>query len=121
MDEIPVGCIIVKDNKIIAKAHNTKQKSHKCIDHAEIKAIIKAEKELKDWRLDGCELYVTLEPCKMCREVIRQARISHIYYLLQSNFNNENGKNIEYIQLNEYSDNTSEYSKLLKQFFDSKR
>ena len=87
--EIPVGCVIVRDNEIISEAHNTKQKSHSCINHAEIIAITKAEKRIKDWRLNDCELYVSLEPCNMCKEVIRQARIKKVYYLEKSNFNNE--------------------------------
>ena len=57
----------------------------------------------------------------MCKEVIRQARISHVYYLLESKFNNEDGKNIEYEQLNNYPNNISEYSDLLKKFFADKR
>ncbi len=78
--EIPVGALIVDENgKIIAKAWNKKQKSHRCIDHAEILAITKAEKKLKTWILEGCSLYVTLEPCRMCYEVAKQARISKIF------------------------------------------
>ena len=119
-DEIPVGCAIVKNNKIIAKSHNTKQKSHSCINHAEILSIIKAEKKLKDWRLDGCEMYVSLEPCDMCKEVIRQSRIKKVFFLEKTNFNNESNKIIDYKQL----DNEvlkKEYNCLLKQFFKDKR
>lgn len=117
--EIPVGCVIVKNGKVIAKAHNTKQKTHNCINHAEIIAIIKAEKKLKDWRLNDCTMYVSLEPCKMCKEVIRQSRISNVYYYVESKFNNEDQKVINY---NKIIDNNSElYQKLLKNFFERKR
>ncbi|MBR4230785.1 MAG: nucleoside deaminase [Bacilli bacterium] len=118
--EIPVGCVIVRDNEIISEAHNTKQKSHSCINHAEIIAITKAEKRIKDWRLNDCELYVSLEPCNMCKEVIRQARIKKVYYLEKSNFNNEDKKNIEYTQIKD-NELKEEYSSLLKTFFKDKR
>ena len=118
--EIPVGCVIVKDNIIISEAHNTKQKSRSCINHAEIIAITKAEKRIKDWRLNDCELYVSLEPCNMCKEVIRQARIKKVYYLEKSNFNNEDKKNIEYNQIKN-NELKEEYSSLLKTFFKDKR
>ena len=81
-NEVPVGCVIIKNNKIIATGHNTKEKNKCAIHHAEINAIIKACKKNKDWRLDNCTLYVSLEPCNMCREIIRQSRIHHIYYLI---------------------------------------
>ena len=118
--EIPVGCVIVRDNEIISEAHNTKQKSHSCINHAEIIAITKAEKRIKDWRLNNCELYVSLEPCNMCKEVIRQARIKKVHYLEKSNFNNEDKKNIEYTQIKD-NELKEEYSSLLKTFFKDKR
>ena len=118
--EIPVGCVIVRGNEVISKAHNTKQKSHSCINHAEIIAITKAEKRIKDWRLNDCELYVSLEPCNMCKEVIRQARIKKVYYLEKSNFNNEDKKNIEYTQIKD-NELKEEYSSLLKTFFKDKR
>ena len=119
--EIPVGCVIVKDGKILAKAHNKKQRSHRCIDHAEILAVINVEKKIKDWRLNGCDLYVTLEPCKMCMEVIRQARIKNVYYLLRSNFNNEDAKNIEKHEIENCYDVKEKYKEQLSAFFVSKR
>lgn len=87
-DEIPVAAVIVKDNKIIASAHNTRQKKHSCINHAEILAILRAEKKLKDWRLDSCCLYVTLEPCSMCKEIIVESRIKSTFYFVDSNYKN---------------------------------
>ena len=78
--EVPVGCVIVKDEKIIARAHNLKEKKQKCTQHAEIIAINKASKKLKNWRLLDCEIYVTLFPCPMCAGAINQARINSVYY-----------------------------------------
>lgn len=78
--EVPVGAIIVKSNKIISKAYNKKEKSMNAIKHAEIIAISKASKKLKNWRLDDCTIYVTMEPCMMCCGAIEQSRISKIVY-----------------------------------------
>ena len=77
--EIPVGAIIVKDNKIIAKAHNMKEEKKDTTKHAEIIAIQRASKKLNNWRLNDCELYVTLEPCSMCAGAIIQARIKKVF------------------------------------------
>lgn len=77
--EIPVGAVIVKDDKIIARAHNLKETHNSAISHAEILAIKKANKKLQNWRLIDCEMYVTLEPCKMCLNAIISSRIKKIY------------------------------------------
>lgn len=79
-DEMPIGAIIVKDGKVIARAHNTRNRSKNAVEHAEITAIQDACKELDDWRLSGCDLYVTLEPCVMCLGACFNARISNIYF-----------------------------------------
>ncbi len=79
-NEVPVGCVIVKNDKIIAKAHNIKEKKQNVLYHAELVAIKKASKKLKNWRLNNCELYVTLQPCPMCSSAIKQSRISKVYY-----------------------------------------
>lgn len=79
-DEVPIGAVIVKDGKIIAKSHNLKEKN-KCANyHAEIVAIEKACKKVGDWRLYGCDIYVTLEPCAMCCGALIQARVDNIYF-----------------------------------------
>ena len=78
-EEIPVGAVIVKENKIIAKAHNLKELKKTAIAHAEILAIQKANKKLQNWRLLNCDLYVTLEPCMMCLGAIISSRIKNIY------------------------------------------
>ena len=78
-DEVPVGAIIVKDGKIIARAHNIKETKKDTTKHAEIIAIQKASKKLETWRLHGCEMYVTLEPCPMCTGALINSRIDKIY------------------------------------------
>ena len=77
--EIPVGAVIVKDGKIIARAHNLKETKKDTTNHAEILAIKKASKKLDSWRLLDCEMYITLEPCTMCAGAIIQSRIKKIY------------------------------------------
>ncbi len=80
IDEVPVGCVIVRDGKIIARGHNLKEKKMQSYAHAEVIAIQKASKKLNNWCLDDCDLYVTLEPCMMCTGLIGQARIRNLYY-----------------------------------------
>lgn len=77
--EVPVGAVIVKDGKIISKAHNLKETKKDTIKHAEIIAIQRASKKLDSWRLNDCEMYITLEPCPMCAGAIIQSRIKKIY------------------------------------------
>lgn len=80
VDDIPIGAIIVKDGEIISSAFNQREKDNIITSHAEILAINKACKKLNNWRLNECELYVTLEPCPMCAWAILQARIKTIYF-----------------------------------------
>lgn len=111
IDEVPVGAVIIKEGKIIAKAHNLKEKKQLATAHAEILAIEKASKKMKNWRLEGCELFVTLKPCKMCRQVIKEARIKHVYYGSEESIVNESTKeNYTYIE-------SGECSQILKDFF----
>ena len=77
--EVPVGCVIVKDGKIIARGHNLKETKKDTTKHAEIIAIQKASKKLDSWRLLDCEMYVTLEPCSMCAGAIINSRIKNVY------------------------------------------
>ena len=81
--EVPIGAVITKDNKIISYAYNKREKSQIATHHAEVLAIEKACKKLKSWRLDGCDLYVTLEPCPMCLGAILNARIKNVYYAVK--------------------------------------
>ena len=77
--EVPVGAVIVKDGKIIARAHNIKEQKNDTTKHAEILAISKASKKLESWRLIDCEMYVTLEPCSMCAGALINSRIKKVY------------------------------------------
>lgn len=79
-DEVPVGAVVVKDGKIIARAHNEKEKRNSALCHAEILAIRKATKKLSNWWLEGCTLYVTLEPCAMCAGAVVNSRLDRVVY-----------------------------------------
>ena len=110
-NEVPVGAVIAKDGKIIARAHNLKETKQLVTAHAEILAVEKASKKINNWRLEDCELYVTLKPCKMCRQVIKEARIKHVYYGSEECIANDTIKeNYTYIE-------SKECSKILKDFF----
>lgn len=80
IDEVPIGCVIVRDNQVIARGHNKRESTNNPTGHAEIIAINKASKKLKNWRLEGCDLYVTIEPCIMCSGAIIQSRIANVYF-----------------------------------------
>lgn len=126
--EVPIGAVVVKDGKIISKAYNKREKSQIATHHAEILAINKACKKLKSWRLDNCDLYVTLEPCPMCAGAILNARIKNLYYaakdensggitrfnLMENTLNHTTNCN----QLIEYE---QQCSNLIKNFFKDKR
>lgn len=104
LDEVPVGAIIVKDNKVIARGHNLREKSNDPTSHAEINAIRKACKKLGSWRLEDCTIYVTIEPCSMCAGTLLWTRIKKIVYgasdlkggALASSFNLFGVKNINH-------------------------
>ena len=115
-DEVPVAALIVKNNKIIASSINKRNKSSNLLGHAEISCIIKACKKIRDWRLNDCIMYVTLEPCHMCKEIIKESRIKKVYYLCDTNkLINYKTKFIKEIK---YKNN---YSDLLTNFFENKR
>lgn len=76
--DVPIGCVIVYDDKIIARAYNKRNKNKTTLAHAELLAIAKASKKLGDWRLEECTMYITLEPCQMCAGAIVQARIPRV-------------------------------------------
>ena len=80
IDEVPVGCVIVKDNKVIATGYNKREIDNNPLGHAETIAIKKAAKKLGDWQLVSCDLYVTIEPCIMCAGAIIQSRIKRVIY-----------------------------------------
>ena len=89
-EEVPIGAVIVKNGKVIAKGFNKREKTKSALNHAEIVAIRKACKKLKDWRLEGCEIYVTLKPCPMCAGAIANARIDKVYYGADETNTNDN-------------------------------
>ena len=76
--EVPIGCVILYEGKVIARGYNRRNTDKNTLSHAELNAIRKASKKLGDWRLEGCTLYVTLEPCQMCAGAIVQARVSEV-------------------------------------------
>ncbi len=78
LGEVPIGCVIVHENKIIGRGYNRRNTDKNTLAHAEITAIRKASKKIGDWRLEDCTLYVTLEPCQMCSGAIIQARITEV-------------------------------------------
>lgn len=80
--DIPIGSVVVFNNEIIGRGHNNRLLSKDVTAHAEILAIREAANKLGDWRLDQCDLYVTLEPCAMCKEIIKESRINKVYYLV---------------------------------------
>lgn len=92
-DEVPVGCVIVKNDRILALTHNMKEQMNSATKHAEILAIEEASSKLNNWRLDGCDVYITLEPCPMCASALKQARVSHIFCGLS----NSDSKNYEIV------------------------
>ena len=115
--EVPVGAVIVKDGKIISKAYNLVEKKKNATLHAEVIAISKASKKLKNWRLIDCEMYVTLEPCSMCMSAIELSRIKKLYFLI------EKDKEIS-IKKDKYSHieyKNDEYLNLIQSFFKKRR
>lgn len=126
--EIPIGAIIVKDNKIIGRGHNIKENSKDPTMHAEIIAIKEACKNIGDWRLNGCCMYVTLEPCPMCTGAILQSRISKLYI---GTFNKDMGacgsvvNLVDNRSLNSFVETNwlydEECSELLQEFFKIRR
>lgn len=87
-NEVPIGAVIVKDGEVIAKAYNHKEQNKCSVAHAEILAITEASKKIDNWRLEDCDIYVTLDPCPMCASAIKQARIKNVYSALNNSDNN---------------------------------
>ncbi len=119
-DEIPVGAIIVdKKGNIISESCNNRQNSYNVLGHAEINAIIEAERIIKDWRLDGYDLIVNLKPCEMCSIIIKEARIDNVYYFVDSSDNNNYLNNL--IKVENYKEYNDLFSNIIKDYFRNKR
>ncbi len=129
LDEVPIGAVIVKDGKVIARAHNLMEKTQLATAHAEILAINKACKKLKSWRLDGAELFVTIEPCPMCAGAIANARIKTVYFgayekksgSAQSKFNILTDSGLNHTVAFVGGIKEKECSGIIKNYFKSKR
>ncbi|MBI5998571.1 tRNA adenosine(34) deaminase TadA [Clostridium perfringens] len=126
--EVPVGAVIVKNGEIIAKAHNLKESLNDPTAHAEILAIREACNKLNNWRLHGCEMYVTLEPCPMCAGAILQSRLSKIYIGTFDETTGAAGSVVNILQnhnLNHFLEvvweNDEKCSKILTEFFKDRR
>ncbi len=119
-DEVPISAIVVRDNKIIAKAYNNRNKKNNILGHAEILAINKATKKVKDWRLFNCDLYVTLKPCSICENIIKQTRIKNVYYLLDKPENKKEYNKTKFYKMEE-NNSKQKYAMILNQFFKKKR
>lgn len=118
--EVPVGAVVVCEGKIIGRGHNLIEKKKSAIRHAEMIAIENASKKKKDWRLNGCELYVTLRPCEMCMGAISQSRISKVFYGAEKPKEaDENTSRVEVLEKKEQHE--IECSQMLKNFFKERR
>lgn len=126
--EVPIGAVIVQNDKIIAKAHNMREKNRSVLEHAELITLKKACKKLNNWRLNDCIMYITAFPCPMCASAINQARVSKIVYgTVPNNINSQltvdilkssdYGKPVDIMQIEEYSDCTA----IMRDFFSKKR
>ena len=113
-EDVPIGALIVLNDEIISYGYNTREKDHSILGHAEINAIEQATKKLKRWNLSDCELYVSLEPCSMCKEIIKQTKLKKVYYLLSKPAFKK-----EYVKLE--SNNEQTYASVLSEFFKKKR
>lgn len=120
--EVPIAALIIDENgKIISKAYNTRNIKQQTINHAEILAISKANKKLKSWRLNKCTLYVTIEPCDMCKSVIKESRIQNVYYLLaRLPEKNQYNKTI-FNKLKDMSEKEDKYQEIINKFWKNKR
>ena len=118
-NDVPVGAVIVKNGIVLSKAHNKKEKTGLPTSHAEIIAIEKACKKLNDWRLNGCVMYVTLEPCFMCTGALVESRIDKVIYAAD-NVNKKTYSDCADLFIKDF-ETTEECEKMLKSFFQTKR
>ena len=121
---VPVGAIVIKNNKIIGKGYNKKEKTNNPMDHAEIIAIKKAAQKLKSWRMPDCEIYVTMEPCAMCQQVIAECRIKNVHYLIENRKQTNTTNNIlNKINIKKENEHiyVDDYFKIITDFFKKRR
>jgi tRNA(adenine34) deaminase len=129
LGEVPIGCVIVHDGKVIARGYNRRNTDKSTLSHAEITAIRKASKKLADWRLEDCIMYVTLEPCQMCAGAIVQARIPEVVIGAMNPKAGCAGSILNILQMDEFNHQVQvtrgvleeQCSKILKDFFDGLR
>ena len=127
--EVPIGCVIVYQDKIIARGYNRRNTDKNTLSHAELNAIRKASKKLGDWRLEGCTMYVTLEPCQMCAGAMVQARISQAVIGCMSEKSGCAGSILNILEMEEFNHQVKvvrgvleeECSKMLTMFFQELR
>lgn len=125
LDEVPIGCVIVYEGKIIARGYNRRNTDKNTLSHAELTAIKKASKKLGDWRLEGCTMYITLEPCQMCAGAIVQARVSEVVIGSMNPKAGCAGSVLNILQMEEFNHQVTvtrnvlkeECSRMLSQFF----
>lgn len=125
LGEVPIGCVIVYEGKIIGRGYNRRNTDKNTLAHAEITAINKASKKIGDWRLEGCTLYVTLEPCQMCAGAIVQARIDEVVMACMNPKAGCGGSVLNILEMPEFNHQVKvtrgvleeECSEMLKSFF----
>jgi tRNA(adenine34) deaminase len=115
-EDVPVGAIIVLNGKIIGCGYNTRERDQNVLGHAEINAIMEATKNINNWNLNGCDMYVSLKPCAMCTEIIKQCRISNVYYMLDKPSNKLEFSKVEFKEIESYQQK-KEYAEMLTNFF----
>lgn len=117
---VPVGAVIVKDNKIISCGYNKKNSKNISLLHAEIIAIYKACKKFNRWILDDCDIYVTMKPCNMCYYALAETRIRNVYYIMNSEYEKNLEKNGNYINFHKCNDEF-DYNLIVNNFFKNLR
>ena len=129
LGEVPIGCVLVADDKIIARGYNRRKTDKNTLSHAETNAIRKASKKTGDWRLEQCTMYVTLEPCQMCSGAIVQARIPKVYIGTMNPKAGCGGSILNILEMPQFNHQAEvtrgvleeECAALMKQFFKNKR
>ena len=118
-NDVPVAALTVDNQtgKIISKAYNTRNITQKTLNHAEIIAIQKANKKISLWRLNKCTLYVTIEPCEMCKAIIKESRISQVYYLLEKPVTKQQYNKVKFTKIQHQNKYLKKYQKIADNFW----